>query len=129
MSGAVVHSLKSESGTELGPVAISKHFRLLFSALQVVSKKSLPMIDLSRSIQTIRDQCGTAFGDCASSNLIGVGSTKNMTMQNLIHWFMTSGSLLAVLVTAGVAVLLVCCLGCSECPCREKDDLFRRREV
>jgi hypothetical protein len=52
-----------------------------------------------------------------------------MTMQNLIHWFMTSGSLLAVLVTAGVAVLLVSCLGCSECPCREKDDLFRRREV
>jgi len=52
-----------------------------------------------------------------------------MTMQNMIHWFMTSGSLLAVLVTAGVAVLLVCCLGCSECPCREKDDLFRRRQV
>jgi hypothetical protein len=62
-----------------------------------------------------------------SNNLVDL--VRNLTMQNLIHWFMTSGSLLAVLVTAGVAVLLVCCLGCSECPCREKDDLFRRREV
>ncbi|MGA2219910.1 MAG: hypothetical protein ABSG51_17605 [Terracidiphilus sp.] len=50
-------------------------------------------------------------------------------MQNLIHWFATSGSLLAVVVTVAVALLLVCCLGCSECPCRDKDDLFRRHEM
>jgi hypothetical protein len=50
-------------------------------------------------------------------------------MNNVIHWFMASGGILAVLVTAGVAVLLVCCLGCSDCPCRDKDDLFRRRQV
>ncbi|MGA3049065.1 MAG: hypothetical protein ABSD67_20690 [Terracidiphilus sp.] len=50
-------------------------------------------------------------------------------MHSLIHWFATSSSLLAIVVTAGVAVLLVCCLGCSECPCRDKDDLFRRRQV
>jgi hypothetical protein len=49
-------------------------------------------------------------------------------MQSLLHWFATNGSLLAVLVTVGVAVLLVCCLGCSDCPCREKDDIFRRHE-
>jgi hypothetical protein len=42
---------------------------------------------------------------------------------------MASGSLPALVVTAGVAVLLVCCLGCAKCPCREKDDLFRRHEV
>ncbi len=42
---------------------------------------------------------------------------------------MTSGSVIALLVTIGVAVLLVCCLGCAKCPCCEKDDLFRRREV
>lgn len=50
-------------------------------------------------------------------------------MHNLIQWLVTSGSLLALVVTAGVAVLLVCCLGCAKCPCREKDEIFRRREV
>jgi len=46
-------------------------------------------------------------------------------MHNLIHWFSANGSLVAVLVTVGVAVLLVCCLGCSNCSSRDKDDLFR----
>jgi hypothetical protein len=50
-------------------------------------------------------------------------------MHNLFQWLVTSGSLLALVVTAGVAVLLVCCLGCAKCPCREKDEIFRRREV
>lgn len=50
-------------------------------------------------------------------------------MHILIHWLSTSESLLALVVTAGVAVLLVCCLGCSKCPARDKDDLFRRHEV
>jgi hypothetical protein len=50
-------------------------------------------------------------------------------MRSLVHWVQMNGSVLAVLVTVGVAVLLVCCLGCSDCPAREKDDLFRRREL
>jgi hypothetical protein len=50
-------------------------------------------------------------------------------MQHLMHWFVVHGSVLAILVTAGVAVLLVCCLGCSECPSRDKDDIFRRHEL
>ncbi len=50
-------------------------------------------------------------------------------MQSLLHWFVAHESLLAVLVTVGVAVLLVSCLGCSSCPSRDKDDLFRRRNV
>lgn len=50
-------------------------------------------------------------------------------MHGLIHWFAAHETVLAVLITAGVAVLLVCCLQCSNCPCREKDDLFKRREV
>ena len=33
------------------------------------------------------------------------------------------------MVTAGVAVLRVCCLECTKCNCREKDDLFNRHEV
>ena len=50
-------------------------------------------------------------------------------MHNVWQWLVTSGSLLALVVTAGVAVLLVCCLGCAKCPCRDKDEMFRRREV
>jgi len=50
-------------------------------------------------------------------------------MHNAIHWFATNGTVIAVLVTVGVAVLLVCCLGCSNCPSRDKDDLFRRHEM
>lgn len=50
-------------------------------------------------------------------------------MQTLIHWLLVSGSLVALVVTAGVAVLLVCCLGCAKCPGREKDDIFSRHEI
>jgi hypothetical protein len=50
-------------------------------------------------------------------------------MSNLMHWLGVNGNILAVLITAGVAVLLVCCLGCTNCSCREKDDLFKRHEV
>jgi hypothetical protein len=50
-------------------------------------------------------------------------------MHTLIHWFTANENVLAMLVTAGVAVLLVCCLSCSKCPCREKDDIFKRHEV
>ena len=29
----------------------------------------------------------------------------------------------------GVAVLLVSCLGCSDCPSRDKDDIFNRHDL
>jgi len=50
-------------------------------------------------------------------------------MQTLIHWFTVNESVLAVLVTVGVAVLVVCCLECTKCRCPEKDDIFHRHEV
>ncbi len=50
-------------------------------------------------------------------------------MNSVVHWFGTNASILAVLVTVGVAVLVVCCLECSNCSCHEKDELFRRREL
>ena len=50
-------------------------------------------------------------------------------MQTLSHWLVENGIVLAVLVTVGVAVLLVCCVECTRCPKLEKDDLFHRREV
>jgi hypothetical protein len=28
-----------------------------------------------------------------------------------------------------VAILLVCCVGCTNCPCRSKDDLVRHHEL
>jgi len=50
-------------------------------------------------------------------------------MNNLIHWFVTHESVLAVLVTVGVAILMLCCLGCSNCQNRDKDDIFRHHEL
>jgi hypothetical protein len=50
-------------------------------------------------------------------------------MHTLAQWFGTNASVLAVLVTVGVAVLLVCCLECSDCSKSEKDELFHRHEV
>ena len=50
-------------------------------------------------------------------------------MQILAHWLAVNGSVLAVLVTVGVAVLLVVCLECTHCSKREKDELFHRNEV
>jgi hypothetical protein len=49
-------------------------------------------------------------------------------MQDLSHLLAVNGSILAVLVTVGVAVLLICCLECTRCPKREKDNLFYRHE-
>ena len=50
-------------------------------------------------------------------------------MENVLHWLSSYASVLAVLVTLGVAVLLVCCLECTNCPNREKDEFFSRHEL
>jgi hypothetical protein len=50
-------------------------------------------------------------------------------MHTLLAWLEMNATVLAVLVAAGVAVLIVCCLECSKCGCREKDELFKRHEV
>jgi hypothetical protein len=49
-------------------------------------------------------------------------------MTGLIHWLEVNANILAVLVTVGVGVLLICCMKCSDCSDREKDDLFKHRE-
>lgn len=54
---------------------------------------------------------------------------SSQLMHSVVHWFTANANVLAILVTVGVAVLLVCCLECSNCGCREKDDLFHRREI
>jgi hypothetical protein len=50
-------------------------------------------------------------------------------MDSLIQWFSVCENAVAVLVTLGVALLLVCCLECSDCPSRDKDDIFNRHTV
>ena len=50
-------------------------------------------------------------------------------MSSLANWFAFSVNVFAVLVTIGVAVFLICCLECSDCSCRDKDEVFRRHEL
>lgn len=42
---------------------------------------------------------------------------------------MINASVLSVLVTVAVTVLLICCLKCSDCSCRDEDDLFTKHSV
>jgi hypothetical protein len=50
-------------------------------------------------------------------------------MHNVLHWVASYASVLAILITLGVAVLLVCCLECTSCSSREKDGIFSRHEM
>ena len=50
-------------------------------------------------------------------------------MHMLAHSFFSIATLLAVLITAGVGLLLFCALSCSNCGCKEKDELFRRKSA
>jgi hypothetical protein len=47
-------------------------------------------------------------------------------MQHVINWFTVHASVLAVIVTVGVAVLLACCLECTNCGRRDKDEFFHK---
>ena len=38
-------------------------------------------------------------------------------------------TVLAVVITLGAGVLIYCCLSCSSCDCKEKDELFRRKSA
>jgi len=86
------------------------------------------MVNLSR-----RDTGTPRIAENAASwpDVTSLGGMDKGTlfMHSLIHWMATNGSVLAGIVTAGVAVLLACCLGCSNCSCRDKDDLFSRHEM
>ena len=52
---------------------------------------------------------------------------SSQLMHSVVQWVTANANVLAVLVTVGVAVLLVCCLECTNCSCGDKDDIFRRR--
>ncbi len=50
-------------------------------------------------------------------------------MQHIANWLTANESTLAVLVTLGVAVLVVCGLECTKCGRKDDDDLFHHHEV
>ena len=50
-------------------------------------------------------------------------------MTQLMKFLTEYATLIAIVVTVGVGLLLFCCLGCTKCSCREKDELFRQRHV
>jgi hypothetical protein len=50
-------------------------------------------------------------------------------MHSLIHWLGIYENVIAIIVTVAVALLVVCCLECSECPSRDKDDVFRHHSL
>jgi hypothetical protein len=54
---------------------------------------------------------------------------RSQLMHSVIHWFAANANVLAILVTVGVAILLVCCLECTNCSCHDKDDIFRHHEM
>jgi hypothetical protein len=55
-----------------------------------------------------------------------VGFTE---MHMMPHTLYTIGTIFAALITIGVGILIFCCLTCSNCGCKEKDELFRRKSA
>ena len=52
-----------------------------------------------------------------------------MSMHGLAQWFSTGATIIALVITAAVAIFLVCCLECTKCPKKDKDDIFNRHEL
>lgn len=46
-------------------------------------------------------------------------------MHRLSLWLMIGVSVLSVLVTVGITMFFACCMKCSDCSGRDKDDLFK----
>ena len=50
-------------------------------------------------------------------------------MGHIANWLTANESILAVLVTVGVAVLVVCGLECTKCGRKDRDDIFTHHEL
>ncbi|MGA2834591.1 MAG: hypothetical protein ABSE55_16100 [Terracidiphilus sp.] len=50
-------------------------------------------------------------------------------MHTLIHWLVNYENAIAIIVTVAIALVVVCCLECSECPSRDEDDVFRHHSL
>ena len=93
---------------------------------EIVTKESLRR-------QTFGSEATSKSAECckllSSFRVQSVEVGQEFKMQHLMNWIAANGSVLAVMVTVGVAVLLVSCLECSHCGSREKDEFFKRHEV
>jgi hypothetical protein len=54
---------------------------------------------------------------------------QELDMQSVAHWFSTGATIIALVITAAVAIFLVCCVECTKCPKKEKDEIFNRHEL
>jgi hypothetical protein len=52
-----------------------------------------------------------------------------LNMHRIAEWLFTSGTGLALLITAGIGVFLGCCVSCMCEPTEEKDDIFHKEVV
>jgi hypothetical protein len=58
-----------------------------------------------------------------------VSEAASLHMNSLTQWLSVNEDVLAVLVTVAVAVFLVCCLECTNCSKRDKDEIFPRHDL
>ena len=89
----------------------------------------MPIRGLTREDTAQKASEHVSKGVHTASNSLRYVVDQGMTMESLIHWFAIDGNAISVLVTMGIAVLLACCLECSNCPSRDKDDLFRHHAL
>jgi hypothetical protein len=54
---------------------------------------------------------------------------QSLKIHGFVHWVAAHETVMAIVITAAVALLLVCCLECTNCGCREKDDIFTHHGV
>lgn len=52
-----------------------------------------------------------------------------LNMHRIAEWLFTSGTGLALLITAGIGVFLSCCLSCVCEPRKEHDEIFHHKVV
>jgi hypothetical protein len=52
-----------------------------------------------------------------------------LNVHRIAEWLFTSGTGLALLITAGIGVFLGCCVSCMCEPTQEKDDIFHKEVV
>jgi hypothetical protein len=50
-------------------------------------------------------------------------------MHGVAQWFATGATIIALLITAAVAIFIVCCLECTKCPRKDEDNIFSRHEL
>ena len=90
------------------------------------AQRTADTISASKKIRT--GAAGPEPGDRITRSAVAK-EVKAANMHSLIHTLFSASFLFAALITLGVGVLLFCCVGCTRCPGKEEDDLFRHRSA